>query len=76
MATVSTAGMMVSLKTDLWFPNTEQRWHERRIIQTFMDRVDGRRASKGVEQRTYRSCMGLLKMAEKYSDELLDATCK
>ena len=76
MASVSTAGMMVSLKTDLRVPNTEQGGHERRIIQTLMDRVHGRLASKGVEQQTYRSCMGLLKLAEKYSDELLNAACK
>ena len=31
---------------------------------------------KGVEQQTYRSCMGLLKLAEKYSDVLLEAACK
>lgn len=33
-------------------------------------------ASKGVEQQAYRSCMGLLKLAEKYSDALLEAACK
>ena len=27
-------------------------------------------------QQTYRSCMGLLKLAEKYSDALLEAACK
>ena len=32
--------------------------------------------SKRVEQQTYRSCMGLLKLAEKYSDTLLEAACK
>ena len=32
--------------------------------------------SKAVEQQTYRSCMGLLKLAEKYSDALLEAACK
>ena len=32
--------------------------------------------SKGVEQQTYRNCMGLLKLAEKYSDALLEAACK
>jgi len=29
-----------------------------------------------VEQQSYRSCMGLLKMAEKYSPERLEAACK
>ena len=27
-------------------------------------------------KQTYRSCMGLLKLTEKYSDELLEAACK
>lgn len=29
-----------------------------------------------VEQQSYRSCMGLLKLAEKYSDDMLEAACK
>ena len=29
-----------------------------------------------MEQQTYRSCMGLLKLAEKYSDTLLETACK
>ena len=32
--------------------------------------------SQRVEQQSYRSCMGLLKMAEKYSPERLEAACK
>lgn len=32
--------------------------------------------SKRVEQRTYRSCMGLLKLTDKYSEALLEAACK
>ena len=32
--------------------------------------------SKSVEQQTYRSCMGLLKLAEKYTDVTLEAACK
>ena len=28
------------------------------------------------EQQTYRSCMGLLKLADKYSEALLEASCK
>ena len=33
-------------------------------------------ASKGVEQQTYRSYLGLLKLAEKYSDAMLEVACK
>ena len=29
-----------------------------------------------VEQQSYRSCMGLLRLAEKYSDAMLEAACK
>ena len=29
-----------------------------------------------VEQQGYKACMGLLKLAEKYSDALLEAACK
>ena len=29
-----------------------------------------------VEQQSYRSCMGLLRLAEKYSDVMLEAACK
>ncbi|HOO80579.1 MAG TPA: IS21 family transposase, partial [Lachnospiraceae bacterium] len=29
-----------------------------------------------VEQQSYRSCMGLLRLAEKYSDAILEAACK
>ena len=32
--------------------------------------------SKRVEQQTYRSCMGLLKLTDKYSEVLLEAACK
>ena len=32
--------------------------------------------SKRVEQQTYRSCMGLLKLTDKYSEALLEAACK
>lgn len=38
--------------------------------------VCGILASGRVEQQTYRSCMGLLKLAEKHSPELLEETCK
>lgn len=32
--------------------------------------------SKSVEQQTYRSCMGLLKLTDKYSEVMLEAVCK
>ena len=33
-------------------------------------------ASQRVEQQSYRSCMGLLKMSERYSPEHLETACK
>ena len=33
-------------------------------------------ASQRVEQQSYRSCMGLLKLADKYSAERLEAACR
>lgn len=38
--------------------------------------VDAILASCKVEQQGYRSCMGLLKMADKYSVSRLEAACK
>ena len=48
------------------------KWAERIGINTYTA-VNAILTSKGVEQQTYRSCMGLLKLAEKYSDALLEA---
>lgn len=52
-----------------------RKWAERIGINTYTA-VNAILTSKGVEQQTYRSCMGLLKLAEKYSDALLEAACK
>lgn len=38
--------------------------------------VNGMLASKRVEQQSYRSCMGLLRLADKYSVDRLEAACK
>jgi len=38
--------------------------------------VDAILTSRRVEQQTYRSCMGLLKLAEKHSSNQLDAACE
>ena len=54
-----------------WF----RKWAERIGINTYTV-VNAILTSKRVEQQTYRSCMGLLKLAEKYSDALLEVACK
>ncbi len=58
-----------------WNGGRFRKWAERIGINTYTA-VNAILTSKGVEQQTYRSCMGLLKLAEKYSDALLEAACK
>lgn len=38
--------------------------------------VDAILTSKRVEQQTYKSCMGLLKLADKYSEQQIEAACQ
>ena len=58
-----------------WNGDRFRRWAERignntcRVINAIL-------ASQRVEQQSYRSCMGLLKLAEKYSDRRLEAACE
>ena len=58
-----------------WNGDRFRRWAERigsntcRVINSIL-------ASQRVEQQSYRSCMGLLKLAEKYSDRRLEAACE
>ena len=58
-----------------WNGDRFRKWAERIGINTYTA-VNAILTSKRVEQQTYRSCMGLLKLAEKYSDALLEAACK
>ena len=58
-----------------WNGDRFRKWAERIGINTYTV-VNAILTSKSVEQQTYRSCMGLLKLAEKYSDALLEAACK
>ncbi len=58
-----------------WNGDRFRKWAERIGTSTYTA-VNAILTSKGVEQQTYRSCMGLLKLTEKYSDELLEAACK
>ena len=48
-----------------WNGNRFRQWAERIGINTYKV-VDAILTSKAVEQQTYRSCMGLLKLADKY----------
>lgn len=58
-----------------WNGDRFRKWAERIGINTYTV-VNAILTSRGVEQQTYRSCMGLLKLSEKYSEELLEAACK
>lgn len=58
-----------------WNGDRFRKWAERIGINTYSV-INAILASKSVEQQTYRSCMGLLKLAEKYSDSRLEAACK
>jgi transposase len=58
-----------------WNGDRFRKWAERIGINTYTA-VNAILTSKGVEQQTYRSCMGLLKLAEKYSEAQLEVACK
>ena len=58
-----------------WNGDRFRKWAERIGINTYTV-VNAILTSKGVEQQTYRSCMGLLKLAEKHSDATLEAACE
>ncbi|MDD3339251.1 MAG: IS21 family transposase [Lachnospiraceae bacterium] len=58
-----------------WDGNRFRRWAA--SIGTNTNEVVNAILTSGrVEQQSYRSCMGLLKLAEKYSDTMLEAACK
>ena len=58
-----------------WNGDRFRKWAERigtntcKVVNTIL-------ASQRVEQQSYRSCMGLLKLADKYSAERLEAACR
>ena len=52
-----------------------RKWAER-IGSSTHQVVDAILTSKRVEQQSYRSCMGLLKLADKYSADRLEAACR
>lgn len=57
-----------------WNGDCFRQWAER-IGNSTYKAVNAILTSKIVEQQTYRSCMGLLKLADKYSLEHLEAAC-
>ena len=57
-----------------WNGDRFRKWAETVGINTYKV-VDGILASGQVEQQTYRSCMGLLKLSERKSPAILEAAC-
>ncbi len=57
-----------------WNGDRFRKWAERIGINTSKV-VNALLASQRVEQQSYRSCMGLLKLADKYSVDRLEAAC-
>lgn len=58
-----------------WNGDRFRTWAERIGNNTY-NVVNAILSSKRVEQQSYRSCMGILKLAEKYSARRLEAACK
>jgi len=58
-----------------WNGDRFRKWAERIGTNTHQV-VNAILASKRVEQQTFRSCMGLLKLADKYSVERLETACE
>ena len=57
-----------------WDGDRFRDWAKRIGSNTFKV-VDGMLSSYGIEQQYYRSCMGLLKLSEKYSEGYLESAC-
>jgi hypothetical protein len=57
-----------------WNGDRFRQWAERIGTNTYKV-VDAILTSKSVEQQTYRSCMGLLKLADRHSVEALELSC-
>lgn len=58
-----------------WNGDRFRKWAER-IGTNTCKVVNAILASQRVEQQSYRSCMGLLKLADKYSGQRLEAACQ
>lgn len=58
-----------------WNGDRFRRWATQIGTNTY-EVVNAMLTSGRVEQQSYRSCMGLLKLSEKYSEEKLEAACK
>ena len=58
-----------------WNGDRFRKWAER-IGSSTHQVVDAILTSKLVEQQSYRSCMGLLKLADKYSADRLEDACR
>ena len=58
-----------------WNDDRFRKWSNQIGSNTY-EVVNALLTSGRVEQQSYRSCMGLLKLAERYSPQKLEAACK
>lgn len=58
-----------------WNGDRFKKWAERIGPNTYKA-ISAILASSRVEQQTYKSCMGLLRLAERHSEERLEASCE
>ena len=58
-----------------WNGDRFRKWAEQ-IGSSTCQVVDAILTSKRVEQQSYRSCMGFLKLADKYSVDRVEAACR
>ncbi|VUX22298.1 Uncharacterised protein [Dorea longicatena] len=58
-----------------WNGDRFHKWAEWIGINTYTV-VNAILTSKRVEKQTYRNCMGLLKLTDKYPEAMLEAACK
>ena len=58
-----------------WTGERFRKWAEKIGVNTYQA-IDAILTSKRIEQQAYKSCMGLLKLTDKYSDRHLEAACE
>ena len=59
-----------------WDGDRFRRWAEKDVGPNCRKAVDAILKSREVEQQSYRTCMALIKLAEKHSPELLELACE
>ena len=58
-----------------WNSDRFRKWAQTIGVNTFTA-IDSILKSRQIEQQAYRSCMGILKLADKYSQNRLESACE